>query len=106
MGTVDYMKVLDVIVQTLDLNSQFEIKALDLKIFNAVLTRSDGFKSEVTLKIYPYDLEIYLKKDVFAERDFNKWLKKFEYQLEQVFFKNITLTTSDTKTEYRIKMSY
>lgn len=106
MASIDYMKVLDIIALTLDMSSQYKIQAADLTIFNAVLSRPGGFKTEITIKIYSYDLEIYLKKNIFIEKDFDKWLNIFEFQLEQVFFKNIALTQSETKTEYRIKIAY
>ena len=41
MASIDYMKVLDIAVQTLDISSQSEIQALDLTVFQAVILKVD-----------------------------------------------------------------
>jgi len=106
MASIDYMKVLDIAVQTLDISSQCEIQALDLTVFQAVILKPDGTKVEVTINVNKFELEIILHKDVFNGKEFKKWLNKFEYELEQNFFKNISLTHSETKTDYSIKLLY
>jgi hypothetical protein len=104
MATLDYMKVLDVAVQTLNISQQVEIQALDLSVFQAVITQPDGKKINVIINVKKFELEIVLQKDIFNEKEFIKWLMKFEYNLEQKFFKNISLSHSETKTDYRIKI--
>jgi hypothetical protein len=106
MTDIDYMKVLDIAAQTMDTSSKGEVQALDLSIFKSVITKPDGSKIEITLKIHNFDLEIFLDKKTFSEKELDKWLNKFEYQLEQNFFKNITITHSENKTEYRIKIVF
>ena len=106
MAAIDYMKVLDIAVQTLDISSQVEIQAIDLTIFQAVITKPDKTKVEIKINVKKYELEIILTKNIFDRNEFLKWLNKFEYNLEQNFFKNISLTCSENKTDYTIKIAY
>jgi hypothetical protein len=106
MASIDFMKVLDTAVITLDLSSKVEFQALDLMVFKATLTNPDGKVNEITMKVNEFDLELYLKKNILGEKEFLKWINKFEFQLEQNFLKNITISHTETKTDYRIKILY
>lgn len=104
MPPVDYMKVLDIAALTLESNSHIEVDAVDLKIFNASVSRGDGSLIEIRMRVNDYDLELSLNKKAFNRKEFSKWLAKFEYQLEQSFFKNISIDLSETKNDYKIKV--
>lgn len=106
MPPIDYMKVLDIAAITLDTLSHIEVNAIDLKLFNAVLSREDGSIIEIQLKLDEYDLELSLDKKFLDIKDFQNWINKFEFQLEQNFFKNIYLEQTVTKKEYKIKMKF
>jgi len=106
MPPIDYMKVLDIAALTLDTESHIEVKAQDLNIFNASLSSEDGSLFEIQMKINEYDLELSLDKKVMDKKQFQKWLTKFEYQLEQQFFKNISIHQSETKNEYKVKVQF
>ncbi len=106
MPAIDYMKVLDIATFTLGTSSHIEFKALDLKLFSAVLTREDGSTFEILLRTSDYDLELSLNKTALNKKEFKKWLTKFEYELEQGFFKNIILKSSENKLEYKINIEF
>lgn len=102
MAAIDYMKVLDIAAETLDTTSRKEIQALDLKLFKAVITKDDGSSQEIFIKINEFDLELSMEKKNLDKKEFQKWSGKFEFQLEQSFFKNIAIKTSETAHEYKI----
>lgn len=106
MPPIDYMKVLDIAATTMEISSHIEVQALDIKLFKAVLTRDDGSIAEIFIRVGDYDLELSLDKTALNKKEFQKWLSKFEFELEQVFFKNINLKSSETKLEYKINIEF
>jgi hypothetical protein len=106
MPPIDYMKVLDIAAFTLETASHIELQALDLNLFNAVLTRDNGNTFEILMKINEFDLELSLGKKNLNKKEFHKWLNKFEFQLEQNFFKNISLEPHEAAKEYKIKILF
>jgi hypothetical protein len=106
MPKIDYMKVLDIAALTLEASSHIEVRALDLTIFNAVLTRNDGSEMNILVKTSDYELELTLDNIFPNTKEFDKWLGKFEFQLEQNFFKNIALEHRDNGNEYKIKILF
>jgi hypothetical protein len=106
MPPIDYMKVLDIAAFTMETASHIEVNALDLKLFSASLSREDGSIIEILLRVNDYDLELSLNKKAFNRKEFQKWLTKFEFQLEQNFFKNISIEQSESKNEYRVKIMF
>ncbi len=106
MPPIDYMKVLDIAAFTLETASHIEVNALDLKLFNASLSREDGSLIEILMRVNEYDLELTLNKKVLNRKDFRKWLTKLEYQLEQNFFKNISIEQTESKNEYKIRVQF
>lgn len=106
MPQIDYMKVLDIAALTLETSSHIEIKALDLTIFNAVLIRADGSELNILVKTGNYEIELTFE-DIFpSNKEFEKWLSKFEFQLEQSFFKNISLEHSGNEKEHKVKILF
>jgi len=106
MPPIDYMKVLDIAAITMGISSHIEVKALDLKLFSAALTRDDGTTFEILMRLNDFDLELNLDKNVIGRKEFEKWLAKFEFELEQIFFKNISMERSETKKEYRVILKF
>ena len=106
MPDIDYMKVLDVAALTLEISSHIEVTALDLKLFKAVLTHDNGSVLEIMVKVGDFDLELSLNKNSLDKKEFQTWLKKFEFQMEQVFLKNFTMKISETKQDYKIDIEY
>jgi hypothetical protein len=106
MSRIDYMKVLDIAALTLEASSSIELNTLDLKLYNAVLSLNNGNKVEIQMKIDDFDIELTLPKKIMPVKDFKNWLPKFEFQLEQIFLKNITLTHSEAKNDYKIKILF
>lgn len=106
MPSIDYMKVLDIAAHTLETSSHIEVTALDLKIFKAALTREDGSIIEIFIRVHDYDLELSFSNKILDRKEFQKWLSGFEYQLEQNFFKNISLDYSQSASEYKINIQF
>ncbi len=106
MPQIDYMKVLDIAALTLETSSHIEIKALDLTIFNAVLIRDDGSELNILVKTSDFELELTLDNIFSNNKEFEKWLSKFEFQLEQNFFKNISLEHQGNGKKYEIKILF
>lgn len=106
MPQIDYMKVLDIAALTLETSSHINVQALDLTIFKAVLIRDDGSELNIIVKTSDYDLELTFDNIFSNNKEFQKWLRKFEFQLEQNFFKNISLEHHDRGKEYKIKILF
>lgn len=106
MPEIDYMKVLDIAALTLETSSHIEINALDLRLYRAELVRDDGSIIEIIMKINEFDIELSFSNNVLEKKAFEKWLKNFEYHLEQNFYTNISIETSAAKQEYRIKILF
>jgi len=106
MPAIDYMKLLDIAALTLETSSHIEVNALDLKLFKAVLSREEGSDIEILVKIDEFEIELSFDNKIMSEKEFDKWLRKFEYHLEQHFFKNISIETSESKQDYRVKILY
>lgn len=106
MPTIDYMKVLDIAAFTLETASHIEFIALDLTLFSARLSRDDGNIFEILMKVNDFDLELTFNKDILNKKEFEKWLNRFEFQLEQNFYKNISLEHHESKNEYKIKILF
>jgi hypothetical protein len=106
MSRIDYMKVLDTVALTLETSSNIELHSQDLKHYSAVLTFEDGTKLDIQMKVDDFDIELELPKKIMPEKEYKNWLIKFEFQLEQIFLKNITLINSETKKEYKLKIQF
>ena len=106
MPPIDYMKVLDIAAVTLESSSHIELRAIDLKIFNAEISREDGTIISIQMRVGDYDIELSFEKNVLDRKEFQLWLNKFEFQLEQNFLKNISLAHSESKSEYKIKIEF
>ncbi len=106
MPAIDYMKVLDIAATTMEISAHIEVKAIDLKIFKASFPRDDGSIAEIIIRVGDFDLELSLNKTALSKKEFQKWLGKFEFDLEQAFLKNIHLESSETKLEYKINIEF
>lgn len=106
MPAIDYMKVLDIAAFTLETASHIELIALDLTLFSARLSRDDGSIFEIIMKVSDFDLELTFNKDILNKKEFEKWLNRFEFQLEQNFYKNIALDQTESKSEYKITVQF
>ena len=106
MPHIDYMKLLHIAAVTLETSTQIDLHTLDINYYNARLTRDDGSKIEIQLRVFDFEIELTLSNKIMNEKELLKWLPKFEYQLEQNYFKNIALTHSETNNEYKIKIVF
>ncbi|MCP4131656.1 MAG: hypothetical protein GY754_11820 [bacterium] len=110
MSSVDYMKVLDIITRTFGADRDVDLKASHEKfdIFDIVMFCSDGRKVPFKMVLNKqFQLDIFFKKIHFeSEKEYAKWLSRFEYELEQTFFVNIRIDQADDLQEYHIKVSF
>jgi len=106
MPPIDYMKVLDIAAQALGTSSHVEVNSLDLKIFNAVIRQDDKSELNILLTVNDYDLELNIDNIFSSKKEFQKWLSRFEFLLEQNFFKNISLVHSGSSQKYKIKVLF
>ncbi len=104
MPHIDYMKLLHVAAVTLKTSTQIDLQTLDINYYNARLSRDNGSKIEIQVRVFEFEIELTLSNKILTEKEFIKWLSEFEFQLEQVFFKNITLTHSEKNNAYTIKI--
>ncbi len=106
MTSIDYMKVLDIAALTLESESHINVTAKDLKRFTALVKSPEGKDIEFDVRLSEFSMELSVKKEMFDPKDLQKWLTKFEYQLEQNFFKNIVIEKSDNSREFIIKIDF
>ncbi len=108
MTTIDYMKVIDTISDTLGAVSARTMDAVHDKIdrFDCTVPLSATDSVQFSLYLHKYYLLFTMKKVEMSERDFEKWLSRFEYQLEQQFVRNIRLEKKESVTEYRIEIHF
>lgn len=106
MTSIDYMKVLDIAALTLESESHINVTAKDLNRFTALIKSPEGKDIEFEVNLSEFSMELSVKKEIFDPKELQKWLTKFEYQLEQNFFKNIVIEKSDNSREFIIKIEF
>ncbi len=103
MSNIDYMKVIDIIAKTFDVAKTYELNAHHDKvdIFDVTMEGKDITRN---CRIYmrKYELQIEFNRDYYDMRGFNKWLGKFEYELEQEFLRNIKLDVDHDSAVYKV----
>ena len=72
----------------------------------ATIKLSDDSVININIRIGEYDLELTMNKNEFDSRKFKKWIKIFEYQLEQSFLKNIRLSYAENTDQYILNVSF
>jgi len=109
MSVSEYRKVIDVIAGSLGAGKSVElnyshdtshkIDVIDVKM----LTAGDE-TIECRVNLRTTHLEIVFNKKYFTQAKFEKFLSRFEYDLEQVFTRNIHIERVEESLEYRIRV--
>jgi hypothetical protein len=108
MAKIEYMKVLDIIAKLFNAEKDLHVDAIhdEADIFTAHMIDLNENRYECKLINHKYKMDISFSKDYMDKYAFKNWLSNFEWELEQQFFVNISLTVDPEATEYRIKISY
>ena len=107
MTKLDYLKVIDILAKTLNMEI-FDMKFPDKTDDKFVVIMSGTDKTMKTLKVSLLEdhLDLTFLKNYFAKREFDKWLAEFEYELEQEFQHNVNVHASRDASNYLIKVRY
>jgi len=108
MTTIDYMKVIDTIAETMGAVSKVTMDAEHDKVdrFDCTVPLVEGESHKFSLYLHKYFLQFTMSKDEMEDREYAKWLSKFEYALEQQFFRNIRLERKEGVAEYRLEIHF
>lgn len=104
---MDYMKIIKTIALLFGVEDKFDMEARheNADIFDIRLTTTGGRLITYQVIHLPNEAVIVFLKQDFSEAEFAKFLSKLEYELEQVFFRNIRIEIMDRTKEYRIKIA-
>ncbi len=89
MSKIDYMKMIGVLSKTLNLETidmKFPDKSTDR--LEVILGGDAVQEKKFNLSLSDFSVELVFPKEYLQGKEFSKWLLKFEYELEQAFFKN------------------
>ncbi len=111
MGTIDYMKVVDIISKTFGAKREVQLDASHDRSnktdkFDIVMTTQDGGKIPYKIYLFRHELDIIFDKQYFESKSFKKWVSLFEYELEQAMFINIKLNITEDAAKYTIKVIF
>lgn len=106
MSNVDYKQIFNAAASALNGSSSLSIEAQDLDTYSADITIENGSVIKFTAILGEYTLELSVTKESIGGREYEKFMPRFEYNLEQKFFKNFKLEPFETSREYKIKISF
>lgn len=106
MSHVDYMKVIDIAAASLKPGTAPKVNAVDIQLYAAEVEISDNASVKFQIRIGDYNLDFTIEKDNLPSKEFSKWVKVFEYQLEQNFFRNIKVSFTENSDEYRMSVMF
>lgn len=106
MSHVDYMKVIDIAASSLEPSCSLKVNALDMKLYSAEITLADDSLVKIKIRINEYSLDLTIMKSDLTFKTFSKWIKTFEYNLEQDFYKNIKMTVVQNNNEYQLNVAF
>jgi len=104
MPQLDYHKVISIIGRTLESEADIAVqKTADRsEVFNITFSDRNGSKKDFKMINSHFRIELQVGRSQFDEKTFNRWIKSFEYDLEQAFFTNIKVTVENDASLYRI----
>lgn len=108
MKTIDYMKVIDIVGKLFGANKKAELTAHHNKetdIFDVKTSCADGKELSYRILLQQYNMAIIIEKKYFKSVKFHKWISRFEYEMEQTFYKNIKIDTTEEAINYKIKIT-
>ena len=108
MPEFDYHKVVSIIARTLNVESDISLVPVkgNLNLFDVSFSDKNGQKVECRIINDKFKLEVKIRKSYFDEKKFQRWIRDFEYELEQAFLSNIKVSVDqDEAADYRITLS-
>ena len=108
MSKIDYLKVIDLMARTLKLDQHVDVANPD-KEFNVFAVEMKGINEDIKqcrLVVRDFDMDLVFKKIYFTEQEFEKFISRFEYDLEQTFFKNIEMDVDEDVVNYKVKIHF
>ena len=110
MEPSEYRKVIDVLAKTLGAGNSVELNyAHDtnhkIDVIDVTLNTSSDGNVQSRFYLRPAYLEISFRKEAFTQAKFAKLVSRFEYDLEQTFFRNIHLESMEEGAEYKIRIN-
>jgi hypothetical protein len=110
MGTPEYHKIIDVMAESLAAVRPVEKNyghddANKSDMVEVVMNTVSGERIVCRVYLSTKVLQLVFNRNQFTEKKYEKFLSRFEYDLEQAFLRNIHLERDDTPSEYRLKMT-
>ncbi len=105
MPSINHKKIFDAAASALSASANVIIEALDLNRYSASVTLENGKIIIITAVTGEYQIELSIPVEALDNREYTKFLSRFEYTLEQKFLKNIRFEQHITTGEYRLKIS-
>lgn len=108
MKTLDYMKVIDMVSKLFGANEKAELTAhhdKETDIFDVKTICADGRELSYRILLQKYNMAIIIEKKYFQSVKFRKWISRFEYEMEQTFYKNIKIDTTEEAINYTINIT-
>ena len=108
MKTIDYMKVIDIVSKLFGASKNAELTAhheKEVDIFDITTTCADERELSYRILLQQYKMAIIIEKKYFQSVKFHKWLSRFEYEMEQTFYKNIKIDTTEEAINYTINIT-
>ncbi len=106
MSNLDYMKIFDAAASSLNASAHINVEALDLNKYSAEISLQNAAVIKFTAVLDEYSLELFCTKDSLKYKDYARFLSRFEYNLEQMFLKNVRIESHETTKDYKIKISF
>lgn len=106
MATIDYMKLIGVLSRTL------KLEIIDVKFHDKSTDRLDITmggeavqEKKFLLSLTGFSAELAFPKQYLTGKDFEKWISRFEYELEQAFMKNAEIHTGADASNHILKIT-
>lgn len=109
MGVIEYRKIIDVMAGSLEAGKSLELNYSHdannkIDVIDVAMKTPAGDKVDCRVYLRAIYLELVFEKKNFKQALFDKFLTRFEYDMEQTFMRNIHLERADTTNEYRIRI--
>ena len=105
MPKIDYMKVIGALSKTLNLET------IDMKFHDTSTDRLEIImggaavqEKKFNLSLSNFSVELTFSKQYLSTKEFDKWIARFEYELEQAFMKNVAIHASGDASNHIIKI--
>lgn len=109
MGTPEYQKIIDVMAESFSAVRPIEKnyahdEANKMDMIEVLIKTVVGERIVCRIYLSTKGLQLVFYKNQISEKNFEKFVTRFEYDMEQAFFRNFHFERNDTPTEYRLKI--